>query len=152
MYNWYFLDLYSEKENNYSLHNNDNLINNFWLTLWWNTGFLGAFNMNDTETIRWRRWMVYKLEACCPMFWFRCPQCTDSGDRVWFIPFILVLVVDAINTLYGVKHLEITRELQPEAPITRMTVAVLSAEYLLSHYRASQKEHASHNFSVLTHQ
>ena len=105
-------DLYSEKENNnFSLHNNDNLINNFWLTLWRNTGFLGVFNMNDTETTGWRRSIVYKLEACCSMFRFCCTQWTDSGDRVSFIPFILILVVDAINILYGVKHLEVTREL-----------------------------------------
>ena len=90
--------------------------------------------------------MLFHVLVCCP-------QCTDSGDRVLFIPFILALLVDAINTLFGAKHLEITREMEPKAPITRMTVEIL-AENLLSQYRASQKEHESHTspLPLLTHQ
>lgn len=90
--------------------------------------------------------MLFHVLVCCL-------QCTDSGDRVLFIPFILALVIDAISTLFGAKHLEKTREMEPKAPITRTTVEIL-AKNLLSQYGASQKEHESHTFAfpLLTHQ
>lgn len=54
--------------------------------------------------------------------------------------FFLDLVVNAINTLLGAKHMKITREMQPSALIGRMTINTLLAENLFSWYRANQKE------------
>lgn len=132
MHNWYFLDVYSGKISAVA-HTTmalESIISGWTLsrTL---TGIPGVFNMQGMDGIRWRRQGVCRLEGHWSVFWFVAPTVLILLIDFYF-SHILAFVVDAINIFLGAKYIEITREMLPTSLITRMTVEILSAEYLLS--------------------